>query len=817
MNLISVSLSSLLLLSSAAFAEVDASGAEIGESAGRAFTFEDAIAIRHPLRITPEGSAGALTRDFPFAKGEFGIFSPNKKTVFTVDRRGDLERGVLIDTLNFYEADALASLKRGEERQIKPFFSVERTSATNAPPVNNIRWRNDKEVSFLGVDDDGVQQLYILNIKRGSATQLTFHSNSVISYMFNSGTLAYFAGIDDKGKTEARKKSRPIGNELFSQIMSPHPYGESQVITKELFVKSRDAKEAKKVPLPPSFFARHMLDLNVSPSGERVLFFHPYVDPLPEFAEYAEPPLGPFFAPDMIGEKADSFRLGFTYRLWSYDVKTGKPEPLMKTPYGAPLVIGNQHDPSIIWINDHEAIIPALLMPLAGVDEEERQIRANQPAIAYVNLRDKTVDPILYQPAAPIRERTSTTIDPRIVEMRWDKKQKRLYLKRAPNSRAPDEGVYYESYRKHKDGWVKSDATEADFIDQNRKAPSFIVSIEEGLNTPPAYTVETPAGDKTATLRRLNPQFDEIALARTEKRTWTDRNGLEWRGGLVYPVDYQPGKKYPFILQTHGFVDDEYLINGMLRAASPYAARAFSARGFFVLQMTDGRGMTQDTREAGNFLTAYEHIIDELSAEGLIDRRRVGAIGFSRTAFHVMQAAWRNPDLFASVTANDGIQYGYTEFFMSVPVGRSKVMGLAETNGGVAPFGEGLDEWRKHSLSFNTDKVKAAVLVEPNMVATMVTMWETYAALKFLGTPVDLLYHPDGAHSLQKPGERYISQKYNVQWHQFWLTGVEDPDPAFEGQYDRWRKMRGDHCASLKADGKKPLVYCEAVDANGHF
>ena len=220
--------------------------------------------------------------------------------------------------------------------------------------------------------------------------------------------------------------------------------------------------------------------------------------------------------------------------------------------------------------------------------------------------------------------------------------------------------------------------------------------------------------------------------------------------------------------------------------------------------------MTMDPREGPLITKAYEDAIEMLVSEGLIDRRRVGAIGWSRTAFHVVQAAWRNPTLFASVTANDGIQRGYMEFLVRVHNGPELLTRVTSAvNGGVPPFNDGLDVWRDKSLTFNIDKTQSAVLVEPIGLGSLLSMWETYSILKFLQKPVELLYHQDGVHALRKPEERFNSHTLNVQWHQFWLSGLEDDKPLFQGQYERWRHMRTSYCEAISGtEGEKP-VYCE--------
>jgi hypothetical protein len=77
-------------------------------------------------------------------------------------------------------------------------------------------------------------------------------------------------------------------------------------------------------------------------------------------------------------------------------------------------------------------------------------------------------------------------------------------------------------------------------------------------------------------------------------------------------------------------------------------------------------------------------------------------------------------------------------------------------------------------------------------------MWEPYALLEAMHKPVDLIVLNTREHVLADPAMRLIAQTGNVDWFRFWLQGYEDPDPAKEAQYKRWRQLR-DQMAKSKA------------------
>lgn len=103
----------------------------------------------------------------------------------------------------------------------------------------------------------------------------------------------------------------------------------------------------------------------------------------------------------------------------------------------------------------------------------------------------------------------------------------------------------------------------------------------------------------------------------------------------------------------------------------------------------------------------------------------------------------------------------------------------------------------EHSVSFNYDKVHTPLRLESDSndprdggFAGVLEEWETFAALRKLQKPVELIFVPHGAHPVEKPWDRMTSQQGDVDWFAFWLKGEEDPDPVKSEQYVRWRELK---------------------------
>jgi len=318
------------------------------------------------------------------------------------------------------------------------------------------------------------------------------------------------------------------------------------------------------------------------------------------------------------------------------------------------------------------------------------------------------------------------------------------------------------------------------------------VALEEGLNTPPEIYVTDPKTKQKALLLDLNPQFAALHFGRVEAVSWKVRDGHEIQGGLYFPPDFDPGKKYPLVIQTHGFSAERFWIDGPWSSA--FAAQPLAGMGFVVLQV--GGAKDQDDSkyistemEAPRAMAAYEGAIDYLEARGLIDRDRVGIVGFSRTFFTVGYALTHSKYRFSAATLVDGIDGGYFQYvaFSSSAIGWSEeVEGM---NGG-PPWGEDLTTWITDAPGFNLEKLNTPLRLIALGPASILSGWEWFSGLMRLQKPVDFIYLPDAPHLIVKPWERIVAQQGLVDWFRFWLKGEEDPDPAKAEQYTRWRELR---------------------------
>ena len=284
----------------------------------------------------------------------------------------------------------------------------------------------------------------------------------------------------------------------------------------------------------------------------------------------------------------------------------------------------------------------------------------------------------------------------------------------------------------------------------------------------------------------LNPQFKDLKFGKVEEIKWKATDGHEVSGGLFYPVDYVKGKRYPLVIQTHGWEPDKFMIDGPFPTG--FAAQELAGKGIMVVQCDEGVGIGYigTSKEALGEAAAFEGVIDYLDKKDMIDRERVGIIGFSRTVFHVKYTLTHSKYPFAAAAVTDGFDGAYTTYLLAGPLAGDNFEGV---NGG-SPFGEGLKLWVERSPEFGLEKIQTPLrIVSENRGVTLID-YAWYSASVRLGKPVEMVIMPDGEHYLRKPWERMIDSQGNVDWFCFWLKSEEDPNPSKTAEYNRWKEMR---------------------------
>jgi dipeptidyl aminopeptidase/acylaminoacyl peptidase len=716
-----------------------------GQDAGEPQTTRRPVTVADAIEMTQWAdrsyAAGASST------GRVGVFSPDGTHFLVVLKKGNLASNTNEFSILLFETNAA-------QEGSKPQTLITMSSSSNREGIKNVRWLADNEtIVFLGENPGELPQIYGLNIKSKELRKITSHPTAIVAYdISRSGDQIVFEAhppfVKKVDTPEVRRNGLIITGGYPDNILT-EDYGMDRADRSEqLYIQGRDGVAAQ---IGTADFVSDWEALSMSPNG-RFALVSVYLKDVPhEWEEYEDEILRPYLREN---RKIDEYSNIQQYMLLDTTRKTIQPF------IAAPSSYANR---GFAWINDGQSLVMSgTYLPLDVADPKARDERTRLPFVAEVLLPGRQFLPIANRSLA-IRE--------------WRSSAGTLILQDSGTEASASVG-----YQKLGSAWHEISQAE---LATGTFSPEVV--LEEDLDTPSRLYFVDPGRKKKTLLLDLNPQFRGLTLGKVTEFRWKTTDGHEMVGGLYLPPDYRLGTRYPLVIQTHGFDKGKFWIDGPFTSA--FAAQPLASKGIAVLQV--GRSVdsgkhanaTNTTDEGPREMAAYEGAIDELSRQGLIDRDRVGMIGFSRTAYKVGYTLTHSKYHFAAATLADGFEAGYVNYVLF------QTPDSALVNGGL-PSGDSLELWLKSSPGFNLDKVVTPVRIEEYAYGSLLGGWEWFSGLSFREKPVELIWIPFGSHLLVKPWERLVSQQGNVDWFDYWLHGRSDPDPAKREQYQRWEKMR---------------------------
>ena len=382
----------------------------------------------------------------------------------------------------------------------------------------------------------------------------------------------------------------------------------------------------------------------------------------------------------------------------------------------------------------------------------------------------------------------------RIEDVFWSKRTDEVLFVRREGIRHLETAIY---------AWdvVKSDVRQVlkteDLIAQCDSAIEGLVCIHEGATMPRRIVqVDTNKGT-ISELFDPNPEFKFFQYPFIEKLMWQNADDEDAAGHLVYPLNYQLGKRYPLVIV-------QYRSRGFLRGGvgNEYPILPLSAAGFFVLRFERPEKIDAGQRlgdpwayeraywgegiwERTSALSALEIIIDDLAERELIDPKKVGITGLSDGAETVWYAMIHS-NKFAAAAASDGGWSPIWYHLVNSGLRKNYLSFAAE----LPPIAEGnFDRWRLIAPEFHSDRINTPILVQ---VADheLIQSAPSISALKDAGQPIEAYVFSNEFHIKWQPKHKLVVYNRTIDWFNFWLRDVKDSDPEKTAQYERWHRMR---------------------------
>jgi len=722
------------------------------------------------------------------------VVSPDGRRAFVVTRRAEVDSDKnLFDILLIDLGAARLQAGRLEEPQQLLRVEARRDYTYVIPSIRDVRWVGNRTIVFLGSLQDAPFQAFKLDVDTRRLTQLTFSKLSIVSFDVSSDfrRVAYVAQVPNP-PMQPGARSVVVDNQMFWSVKFGQLDTRMQRTVHQYFVAAGGSRLPAR-PLGRAFVSSAFAPrASISPDGRWVLA--PRYEPERQLAWARQYPIvadatarfGESFTDDPLGY----FSLPLNYvvkRMVAYRVSDGREQPVLDAPDDA-MPNGGQWRSDRVWQRNGESVI------LAGT-HLPIQSGSGTPNGSHI---------VEYWPDSGRWEIVAALRKPLVAAYRVGGPRDAFVAIEGDTRR------YFE--RTVEAGWREREATDwSSVVERGSKgndSSNWTLAIQQGLNQPPEAVANGPGG-RSVPLTRLNPQFSAKSWGVMGPYTWKDEKGRQWDGGLMIRSGFRAEKPRALVIQTYHFSKDRFYLDGPAAGfSSGFAGRAFLRDEILVLAMPWGPSTDPAKDERGGvtvFMDGARGAIDALVKSGLVDRERVGILGWSATGERVLNLVTFSDTPIRAVSLLDGD--ANTLFSFTVTYGRDGVSARKESINEGHPYGESLARWMRNDPAMHTDCVKAAMRIE-TYGPLVLNNWDIYALLRRQYKAAEMVVIPEGAHSLSRPSERMISLQGNVDWYRFWLKDEErtelvlpgETDEGLRAQYVRWRQM-----AELKrADDAKP-------------
>ncbi len=303
-----------------------------------------------------------------------------------------------------------------------------------------------------------------------------------------------------------------------------------------------------------------------------------------------------------------------------------------------------------------------------------------------------------------------------------------------------------------------------------------VFSISTPTNAGDFWTLSE--GESSPT--RVTSFYDHLArdfrLPEVEAIQWAGEDGIMVEGLLYYPLDYQPGQRYPLVVQTHGgpASSDKFgwhsahdyvpVLANLGYAVLQPNYRGSTGYGDDFLRNMVGSYFDQSHKDV---MTGVDYLIDE----GIVDGDRLAKMGWSAGG-HMTNKIITYTDRFDAASSGAGAvnwvsMYGQSD----TRVYRTPWFGGSPWEGGDA-----VEKYLEASPIFDMHKVTTPTIIlvgEDDERVPMPQSVELYRALKANDVPTHLYIAPGQGHGWRELQQRLFKANVELDWFERWVRNQE--------------------------------------------
>jgi hypothetical protein len=492
-------------------------------------------------------------------------FSPDGTKFLVVTSRGDIPTDRIQSELLMYDVHSVLKYlvhddpgPQPEPQSLATIAAIPRAYATRpyASVITGIRWSSDSRwVYFLGEDSNGRRRLYRADVFGSGKRVLSPEGLDVRQFALNTHNKAVFLAAADASIVSSpeltgepvTRDARVVTGLSLQQILFPTEDNGVKPHISELWEVA--AKGARKVPADrlggPDIDSIGTRVLSLSPDGSHVISILA-VDHIPNsWAEYT--PLEGFeqrrIRPDNPLQQSP-FNIDRVRAYDIIDLRTGIPSRLLDAPHAGSLTYGDGS--MVVWSRDgHRIVATNTFLPRNSADFNENARRLHPCAAASIDLPFGEVHCIVFS-RDEYRKTPGSSTPLQLTGAVFDKGNgNSIFLTFGYNNEGVGvtEHYVYGARQWHKVG----DGP------RQEAGPLLSVYVQQDLNTPATLWVRDVRSNRSKEILEPKPQFKHFTFGHASPYQWKHDLGRMWEGGLFLPIDYNPSKRYPLVIQTHGF------------------------------------------------------------------------------------------------------------------------------------------------------------------------------------------------------------------------------------------------------------------------
>ncbi len=278
-----------------------------------------------------------------------------------------------------------------------------------------------------------------------------------------------------------------------------------------------------------------------------------------------------------------------------------------------------------------------------------------------------------------------------------------------------------------------------------------------------------------------NPQVRALALGASEVFRWKSKDGMEIEGLLIYPANYEKGKRYPLVACIHGGPSGVWTQSfpgswgnfGHVWAGNGWAVFYPNVRGssgygekFQLSNIRDwGGGDYQDIQSG----------LDDLIARGIADPDKLAQTGWSYGGY---MTAWTltQTNRFKAVMVGAGLTNMFSMY------STNDLQSVLDAYFGGEPW-QVLENYTRASAMTFIKQARTPTLIQHGQSDTRVPpgqAQELYMGLLRNKVPVELVFFPREPHGLGEPRHQLDKMRREYAWFSKYTLGIEVPPPKAE-------------------------------------